>query len=202
MRLYTSLFLLGSSFWTPAGAVNELEDTRCITNATARLENGRRGHLVVEMDPLEKCYVLFRDPDNNYQCCYGPNEVCDENGRECLQPNYEYFIHTDPMVTETCSFEIESVNKTQAGFYKFLNMDGDEVQECFVVVDEPSSTISVPLPAFIGLMVIIASLVISNVTWAGFFFSAKLKLTELKLKLTETKFPLTEINCQAQTDRH
>jgi len=176
MRPHTSLFLLGSSVWMPAGAVNELDDTRCVANATARLENGRRGHLVVKMDPLEECYVLFRDPENSYQCCYGPKEVCDEyeNGSGCLQPHFEYVIHNDPMVTQTCTFKIESVNKTHAGSYEFFNMDQKKTEECFVeVVDKLSNTITVSLPIFITLMLILGSLVIFLMGCAYFFLGAR-----------------------------
>ena len=181
MRLYTSIILLGSSFWTTAGAFNKLEDKKCLTNVTAlQCKIGRRAHIAVSMDPFEECYVVFRDPDN-YQCCYGPKEVCDayENGRECLQHNYEYFIHNDPMVTnKTCTLVVESMVKAQAGHYTFFNMDRNKIQECFVeVMDQPSNMISVPRPILIALVVALVFLVIF-VTWAvgcGLWAIARLK---------------------------
>ena len=199
MRLATSIILLGSSFWTPAGAVNKLEDKRCFTNVTAlQCKIERRAHIAVSMDPFEECYVVFRDPGNNYRCCYGPKEVCDayENGKECLQPNIEYFIHNDP---KTCTLVIESVVKAQAGLYKFFNMDGNEIQECFVeVVAEPSDMISVPRPAFIALMVVLVFLVVLFfIAWAFLVYRQAHKEKE-----TNCQVQLKQINCQAQTERN
>ena len=98
------LLLLMGLFVCPthqtATGYREKEDVSwdCTIDKIVKGVHGQQLTLVSKVSPLERCYFVFTNPVENYQCCYGDKDEndCDafKYDPRCLKSD-KYFVNID-----------------------------------------------------------------------------------------------------------
>ena len=117
----------------------------CTIEKLVKTEVGSTLRLKGFVDIGEWCYFVFKQTDNNYECCYGHKDKrnCERsnihknrNETRCLAKK-EFSVKARETDKSTeCVLQIKSVSKSATGHYIVYSNDDEKIQDCQVSIDK------------------------------------------------------------------